>query len=134
MKKSGVAPEGATPRALTPMTFPFRGLEIKAWGSPPQLRTSYMVHTAASMAHEASTAFPPARNILAPAVAANGLPVMATQFRPCSTGFSVRADETGPGRKKSTSQKAVIQAIIEARLILASPLFSVRFSPDNALP
>ncbi len=41
-----------------------------------------MVHTAPSMAHAASTAFPPFMKIIAPAVAARGFPVMAIQFRP----------------------------------------------------
>ena len=38
-----------------------------------------MVVTAASMAHAASTAFPPFWNIMAPASAPSGLPVIATQ-------------------------------------------------------
>ena len=38
-----------------------------------------MVHAAASMAHAASTALPPFANTSAPAVAARGLPVIATQ-------------------------------------------------------
>jgi hypothetical protein len=40
-----------------------------------------MVQVAASMAAAASTALPPFWNIMAPAVAANGLPVMAIQWR-----------------------------------------------------
>jgi hypothetical protein len=48
-----------------------------------------MVQVAASIAHAASTAFPPALNNLAPAVAARGLPVMAIQFFPCKGGFCV---------------------------------------------
>src|SRR2546421_9427808 len=46
-----------------------------------------MVVTAASMAHAASTGLPPFWKIMAPAVAASGLPVMATQWRPCSVGL-----------------------------------------------
>src|SRR5688572_7361938 len=53
-----------------------------------------MVEVAAIIAHAASTAFPPFWNIIAPAVAASGFPVMATQCRPCSTGFTVRWAET----------------------------------------
>src|SRR5512133_2604219 len=79
LKKSAVAPVGATPRALMAMTFLVLGLYIKACVSPPQLSTSHMVHVAASMAHAASTALPPRSKIMAPAVAAKGLPVMAIQ-------------------------------------------------------
>ena len=49
-----------------------------------------MVVTAASIAHAASTGLPPFWKIMAPAVAASGLPVIATQWRPCSGGFWVR--------------------------------------------
>ncbi len=48
-----------------------------------------MVEVAASMAQAASTALPPRAKIIAPAVAASGLPVIATQWRPCSTGLEV---------------------------------------------
>jgi hypothetical protein len=48
-----------------------------------------MVQVAASMAAAASTALPPFWNIMDPAVAASGLPVMAIQWRPCSGGFCV---------------------------------------------
>ena len=49
-----------------------------------------MVAVAPSIAAAASTALPPFRNIMAPAVAPSGLPVMATHSLPCSTGFWVR--------------------------------------------
>src|SRR5512134_2744628 len=62
---------------------------MSAWVSPPQLTSSYIVQTTASMAQAASTALPPRSNILAPAVAPRGLPVTATQWRPCRTGFCV---------------------------------------------
>ena len=48
-----------------------------------------MVHVAASIAQAASTALPPFSNIIAPAVAAKGLPVIAIQFFPCNGGFCV---------------------------------------------
>ena len=48
-----------------------------------------MVQVAANMAQAASIAFPPLWKVMAPAVAARGLPVMAIQCRPCSTGFWV---------------------------------------------
>src|SRR5512136_211142 len=63
---------------------------MRAWVSPPQLRTSCMVQTAPSIAQAASTAFPPLAKIMAPAVAASGFPVIATHSRPWRTGFSVR--------------------------------------------
>ena len=55
-----------------------------------------MVQTAPSMAQAASTAFPPLAKIMAPAVAARGLPVMATHSRPWRTGFSVRWPKAPP--------------------------------------
>jgi hypothetical protein len=60
---------------------------MSAWVSPPQLSTSHIVVTAASIAHAASTAFPPFWKIMLPAVAASGFPVTATQWRPWSGGF-----------------------------------------------
>src|SRR5438876_1160661 len=56
-----------------------------------------MVVTAASIAHAASTGLPPFWNIIAPAVAASGLPVIATQWRPCKAGFWVRWPARTPG-------------------------------------
>ena len=51
-----------------------------------------MVVTAPSIAHAASTALPPLANISAPAVAASGLPVMASQCLAWSGGFWVCCD------------------------------------------
>jgi hypothetical protein len=53
------------------------------------LSTSHIVQVAANMAQAASTAFPPLLKIMAPAVAARGLPVTAIQCFPCSGGFCV---------------------------------------------
>jgi hypothetical protein len=92
LKNAGVAPVGATPRAFTAMTWPVFGLKTRAWVSPPQPRVSHMVAVAASIAQAASTALPPFWNIIAPAVAPSGLPVMAIQWRPCSGGLAVAAD------------------------------------------
>ena len=72
--------------AITCLVF---GLYIKACVSPPQLSTSHMVHVAANIAQAASTALPPLSKTFAPAVAANGLPVIAIQFFPCNGGFCV---------------------------------------------
>src|SRR3954454_1815466 len=89
LKKSTVAPVGAMPNALIAITFLVFGLYIKACVSPPQLNTSHMVQTAASIPQAASTALPPRSNILAPASAAKGLPVTAIQYLPCNGGFCV---------------------------------------------
>src|SRR5947209_7410685 len=89
LKKSTVAPVGAMPKASIAITFLVFGLYISAWVSPPQLNTSHMVQTAASIPHAASIALPPRSNILAPASAAKGLPVTAIQCLPCRGGFCV---------------------------------------------
>ena len=82
-----VAPVGATPKALIAITFLVLGLYINVWVSPPQLRTSNIVQVAANMAQDASMALPPLLKIIAPAVAASGLPVIAIQCLPCKGGF-----------------------------------------------
>src|SRR5262245_33165639 len=64
---------------------------MSACVSPPQLSVSHIVEVAAIIAHAASTALPPFMNVAAPAVAASGLPVTATQFCPCSGGLTVLA-------------------------------------------
>ena len=95
LKNSGVAPVGATPSALIAITLPLRGSKMRAWVSPPQLSVSHIVEVAAIIAQAASTALPPFAKIIAPAVAASGLPVMAIQCLPWSTGLAVR-----PGRRR----------------------------------
>ena len=72
---------------------------MSACVSPPQLTSSYIVQTAASMAQAASIALPPRSNIIAPAVAPSGLPVMATQWRPCKTGLCVSENGSGAAAK-----------------------------------
>src|SRR5690554_6059905 len=54
-----------------------------------------MVEVAASIAAAASTALPPFWKIIAPAVAASGLPVIAIQRWPWSGGFAVRCAGSG---------------------------------------
>ena len=104
-KNAGVAPVGATPSALIPYTFCVLGLYMRACVSPPQLSTSHIVAVAPSMAHAASTALPPFWNIIAPAVAAKGLPVIATQWRPWSTGLTVRCASTPDGNRSTAASK-----------------------------
>ena len=60
-------------------TSPLRGSKISACVSPPQESVSHIVAAAASMAQAASTALPPRAKVSAPAVAASGLPAIATQ-------------------------------------------------------
>src|SRR6266516_5332082 len=88
---------------------------MSAWVSPPQESTSHIVVTAASMAHAASTGLPPFWKIMAPAVAASGLPVIATQWRPCRAGFWVRwpASATGERRRTSARKRTGIGAPVE---------------------
>ena len=76
---------------------------MSAWVSPPQESTSHIVVTAASIAQAASTALPPRANIIAPAVAASGLPVIAIQWRAWSGGFWVRCAASGAGARRSSS-------------------------------
>src|SRR5256884_7886940 len=55
------------------------------------------------MAQAASRGLPPFWKIRAPAVAASGLPVIATQWRPCSGGFWVRCPTSATGERRRTS-------------------------------
>ena len=68
-----------------------------------------MVAVAPSMAAAASTALPPFWNIMAPAVAAMGFPVMAIQCFPCSTGFWVLWAAAGAAR---AAQRAATVATV----------------------
>ena len=65
-----------------------------------------MVEVAAIMAQAASTALPPFWKIIAPAVAASGLPVTAIQCAPCSAGFWVRAGAAGEASSSVRTQLA----------------------------
>src|SRR5688572_32583913 len=58
------------------------------------------------MAHAASTALPPCMKMRAPAVAASGLPVMATQFWPCRVGLTVFASKEGVTAMKAANNSA----------------------------
>src|SRR6266850_390016 len=75
---------------------------MRACVSPPQERVSHIVEVAAIMAQAASTALPPLSKIIAPAVAAKGLPVTAIQCCACSAGFWVRACTSGTAELTST--------------------------------
>ena len=66
------------------------------------------MQVAASIAAAASTALPPFWNIIAPAVAARGLPVMATQWRPWSTGLAVAAIASPAVRTSSTAPAILV--------------------------
>ena len=68
---------------------------MSACVSPPHESVSQMVHPAASIAAAASTALPPFWNIIAPAVALSGLPVIASQCFAWSGGFCVLIGGSG---------------------------------------
>src|SRR5262245_46803773 len=84
---------------------------MSAWVSPPQLNEPHIVQTAASMEQVASTALPPLTKVVAPAVAASGLPVIATHWVPCRTGLFERWARRGdaPGAPIDIPRKRRIQ-------------------------
>ena len=90
-------------------TFPVFGLKISAWVSPPHDSVSNIVEVAASIAHAASTAFPPFWKVIAPAVAASGLPVIAIQCLPWRTGLTVAENEPAEARRIPPAAKATIR-------------------------
>ena len=63
------------------------------------------------MAHAASTALPSFWKMAAPAVAASGLPVMAIQWRPCRTGFTVRCASVPVASTPKTATRASRPAV-----------------------
>ena len=131
LKNSGVAPVGATPSALMPMTFPVRGSKMRAWVSPPQLSVSHIVAVAAIIAQAASTALPPFAKIKAPAVAPSGLPVMAIQRLPCSGGFTVRgggwaAADDAAARTRAAARSFFMRASYPRRAAGTRALYSRR--------
>jgi hypothetical protein len=78
-----------------------------------------MVQAAAIMAAAASTALPPLWNIIEPAVAASGLPVMAIQCAPWSGGFWVRWAVAGRAaartRRRARADRLFMSAQFTAR-------------------
>src|SRR5262245_52484005 len=72
---------------------------MSACVSPPQESVSHIVQVAAIIAHAASTALPPFWKIIAPAVAASGLPVTASHFFAWSGGLFVAARARAAPRK-----------------------------------
>ncbi len=71
------------------------------------------------MAQAASTALPPRAKVSAPAVAASGLPVTATQWRPCSTGLTVRCAPALWPLGSKTSPSAVAQIVCQRLLFIS---------------
>jgi hypothetical protein len=71
---------------------------------------------AASIAQAASTALPPRVKVMAPAVAASGLPVTATQCLPCNTGFAVACAETLPA-KHNRPAKQIVATVVLGKVI-----------------
>jgi hypothetical protein len=72
---------------------------------------SHIVEVAANIAQAASTAFPPRVNVMAPALAASGLPVMATQCLPCKTGFAVFCAQAGLATDSATKKQTAVKKI-----------------------
>src|SRR5262245_43110674 len=66
------------------------------------------------MAHAASTALPPRWKIIAPACAPSGLPVIATQCWPCSTGLCGLSARALPTAQTRAIADAVAAAIAPA--------------------
>src|SRR6185503_6637499 len=78
---------------------------MSACVSPPQLTSSYIVQTTASMAQAASMVLPPRSNMRAPAIAPSGLPVIAIQCRPCKGGFCVAEYGSGAAAKQDHASR-----------------------------
>src|SRR5438094_3637283 len=97
---------------------------MSAWVSPPQLSSSYIVQTTASMAHAASTALPPRSKMRAPAVAPGGLPVMATQWRPCRTGLCVAEYGSGVAATHQLAMNRINPEMRNENVCMVSPDFT----------
>ena len=96
---------------------------MRACVSPPQPSESHIVATAPSMAHAASTAFPPFWKIIAPAVAPSGLPVIATHCLPWRGGLTVRwADGAVPITSSTTIVSGSTRRMVSSLIRGASPL------------
>src|SRR6266704_4812852 len=104
---------------------------MRACVSPPHDRTSHIVVTTPSIAQAASTALPPFWNIMAPAVAPRGLPVIAIQCRAWSGGFCVRS--ACAGAAASHSSPASRQAR-ERDLVMTVPPRAAKARPSIAPP
>src|SRR5688572_16189501 len=108
---------------------------MSACVSPPHDSTSHIVAVAASMAAAASIALPPFWNIIAPAVAPSGLPVMAIQCFPCSGGFWVcRGRLSAEGRRAvvscATSGVPTQRAATQRRVRMPTP--QIRMYPNDS--
>src|SRR5271169_1675291 len=80
---------------------------MSACVSPPQDSVSHIVQVAAIIATAASTALPPFWKTIAPAVAARGLPVIASHFFACNGGLFVAArDSKATAAESATTVKS----------------------------
>src|SRR5918993_3850850 len=93
---------------------------MSACVSPPQPSVSHIVEVAAIIAQAASTALPPFMKVAAPAVAASGLPVTATQFCPCSAGLT------------DLAEAEQVSVSVAARMIAWVRVFMPQLYPDRA--
>src|SRR5437867_3893143 len=94
---------------------------MSACVSPPQLTSSYIVQTTASMAQAASMALPPCSNVWAPAIAPSGLPVMAIQCRPCNGGLCVAEYGSGVAAQQEDAKQIRNQGEAAANIFMAGP-------------
>src|SRR5437867_481804 len=103
---------------------------MSACVSPPQLTSSYIVQTTASMAQAASMALPPRSNVRAPAIAPSGLPVMAIQCRPCNGGLCVAEYGSGVAAKLEQARPISNQDKEAVNAFMAGP----QGYPDYSAP
>src|SRR6266536_2886877 len=94
---------------------------MSACVSPPQLTSSYIVQTTASMAQAASMALPPRSNVRAPAIAPSGLPVMAIQCRPWSGGLCVAEYGSGVAARQEKVKQTRNQGNEVANVFMVGP-------------
>src|SRR5580704_9455315 len=106
---------------------------MSAWVSPPQDKVSHMVEVAAIIAQAASTALPPRSKIMAPAVAASGLPVTAIQCAPCRAGFWVRAAAGVTAAANASSAAAQVSVRRASLLGLRARTWGLRRMPYSFL-
>src|SRR5215467_13421646 len=94
---------------------------MSACVSPPHDSVSHIVQVAAIIAHAASTALPPFWKIIAPAVAASGLPVIASHLRACRGGLFVAPMQIAPTAITPTANAAVRQTLAPRDVVMKPP-------------
>src|SRR6266511_6384772 len=106
---------------------------MSACVSPPQESVSHIVQVAAIIAHAASTALPPFWKIIAPAVAASGLPVIASHFRAWRGGLLVAACNTATAAATAATPRIRRQIRAPRGFVIAPPRrFVELMAPRNS--